>query len=192
MSAVGKIDVFTRVGGLPECLLRQGQNGHGRSVAPVTSSALGSWVAEPPAQAKIEYRQQQCDRRRGVVAHAGICRRAGNRHRRAERHAARSAVLTARTVGALGTIMLIAAFLVPRVGFAAGAAMQRANSERRRLALLPSETLRRHDVERQVQDMKRPPLICRRGVAGPPRPQLMHLDVIVLVETRERIGPAAT
>ena len=72
--------------------------------------------------------------------------------------------------------------------------MERAHGKWFRLAVLPRQLPRRHDVQRNVDDVKRPPGLRRAlrplSGSGRRRPQVMHGQVVVLVEEGEGIGPA--
>ena len=60
-------------------------------------------------------------------------------------------------------------------------AVQRRRDERLRLAFLPREPFRVHHVERDVDDVERLPAPLVGG------PELVHPDVVLLVEARERV-----
>src|SRR5437764_14144657 len=70
--------------------------------------------------------------------------------------------------------------------------MQWAHREWRRFALLPSEPLRRYDVEGQIDDVKWPPGIACGGarIAAAPLPKLVHAWIVALVKSGEWIGLA--
>ena len=64
-----------------------------------------------------------------MVAHIGIGRRTRDRHRGAERHPVAIAIEPARPIGAGIARLGIAGLLGRDLGFAGGAAMQRADGE---------------------------------------------------------------
>src|ERR1041384_4811430 len=141
-----------------------------------------------------------------MVTHVRIGGGPRDGHGGAERYAIGTTVSVARTIrpariaggkgldGPLGRRRraLVALALDRAARFDAGAAMQGAHRERRGLALLPCKMARRHDVEREVENMERLPIPgpAPGAVRARLRPELVHRRIVLRIEPGERIRVA--
>ena len=146
-------------------------------------------IAQPPAEAHVEDREQEGEGRRRAEPHVGARRGAGDgksatqgkRHRLA-------AVAWLAIFGSAGAAVAVSHdALVQLAGLLSvadfEAAEERRQHERGRFAFLPGELLAGHQVERRVDDRQWP----RCGGV-----EAAELDVVVLVETGERLAQSPT
>ena len=138
MSAVRKVNirafVIGHAKGFPgEC----GDGGVRTGVLPGLSPGW-PWVTQPRAEAGVEKRHDNGPERGGVVAHVGTGRGSGNGYGGAERDAGGSAVVKRIAIAEVGI-----------------AAVQRRDSERLGLALLPGEAFAGDQIQCGIHNVER-------------------------------------
>ena len=158
VSAIREIHVRVGVGRAAEHLAEQRRRTPARIAQPPCVRAGRTRIAEPRAQTRVEQRQEERERRRRLRTLIGRDRRARERHRGAERD-------------------LLAVLVRRAVADQMRPAVQRRDRERLRLPILPRELVRRHEVERRIDDVERPLN----------RSQIRHADVVARIEAGERI-----
>src|SRR5258708_22670724 len=188
--AVGEIDVWLLVAGAAERFVREIFHSTGRLRAQVGFVARRAGIPEPPSKPQIQQRQYDLAYRRRVVAHVRADRRARDCGRSAERDSGFS-FIGAEPGRDEWKRRLLFARVLRRAPIAETitTGVKRTDRETLRLALLPREPVRnrRDQVERDIHERHQLARTLRFLV-----PEKRHRDVVLGIETGERIWPALT
>ena len=186
MSAVGQVDEAALIVGRPGQLREQIEQSVSRRRASPLPPAAG--VADPPSEARVEHRHQECGGRRRPVPLIRTCRSARNCGGRAERHAqvARIRELL-RRAERLGYDVGRCSVIIEGGHFVS--AIPGCEHEGCGLALLPGQVITLDEIQCRVDQRIGPHI---RGLLQAGRhvdSKLAQPQIVALVKTGERVRP---